>query len=205
LRVGILGGVFNPPHIGHLVCAQEALVRLRLDRVVLVPVGEAPHREVEDDPGAGARLEMCELAAGAAEWLAVSRIELDRPGPSFTADTLAELRIRRPEEDVVLILGGDEVAALPSWHEPERVLELATVAGVERQGGARRDILERISALRGSESVEFFDMPRVDVSSSLVRRRVAEGLPIRYLVPDAVADHIALRGLYRAPARAGTR
>lgn len=205
MRVGILGGVFNPPHIGHLICAQEAVVRLRLDRVVLVPVGEAPHREVEEDPGAGARLEMCELAAGAAEWLAVSRIELDRPGRSYTADTLAELHIRRPEDDVVLILGGDEVAALPSWHEPERVLELATVAGVERQGRARQDILERISLLRGAEGVEFFDMPRVDVSSSLVRRRVAEGLPIRYLVPDAVADHIAVRGLYRPPARAGAR
>jgi nicotinate-nucleotide adenylyltransferase len=205
LRVGILGGVFNPPHIGHLICAQEAATRLELERVVLVPVGEAPHREIEDDPGGEARLEMCELAAGAAEWLAVSRLELDRPGRSYTVDTLAELRIRRPEDEIVLILGGDEVAALSSWHEPERVLELATVAGVEREGRARQDVRERISGLRGAERVEFFDMPRVDVSSSLVRRRVAEGLPIRYLVPDAVADHIALRGLYRVPARAGTR
>ena len=130
-RVGILGGAFNPPHLGHLVCAQEAQVQLELDRVVLVPVGQAPHRTIADDPGAEARLEMAELAVEGDPSLSVSRIELDRPGPSYTADTLAALRERAPDDELTLILGGDQAAALPSWHEPERVLELA-------QGGRRR-------------------------------------------------------------------
>ena len=132
LRVGILGGAFNPPHLGHLVCAQEALVQLELDRVVLVPVGQAPHRELEDDPGAEARLEMVELAIAGDERFAVSRMELDREGPSYTADTLAAAARREsPDDELFLILGGDQAAALPSWHEPEQVLELA-------DGGGRR-------------------------------------------------------------------
>ncbi len=146
---------------------------------------------------------MCQRAAEDEGRLTVSRIEVDRPGRSYTADTLAEQRERSPHADIVLILGGDEAASLPTWHEPERVLELATVAAVGRTGRAREDIAERIAGLRGADRVEFFDMPRVDVSSTLVRRRVAEGLPIRYLVPNGVADYIAAESLYRTPAAVG--
>jgi len=197
--VGILGGTFNPPHIGHLICAQEALVKLRLDTVVWVPAGVPPHREVEDDPGAEARYEMCELAMSSDERFSLSRVELDREGPSYTADTLRAMRAEAAEGDeLFLLLGGDQAASLRSWHEPEEVLSLATIAVVERTGFARPAIGVQLSGLRGAERLVFFDMPRVDVSSSLVRRRVREGKPIRYLVTDKVANYIGAQSLYGA-------
>jgi nicotinate-nucleotide adenylyltransferase len=202
-RVGILGGAFNPPHLGHLVCAQEARVQLELDRVVLVPVGEAPHRVLEDDPGAEARLAMTELAAEGDASLSVSRIELDRPGPSYTADTLAALRERAPEDELTLILGGDQAAALPSWHQPERVLELATVAAVERADWAREQIVRSLAGLSRADRLQFVHMPLIEISSSDVRQRAALGRPLRYLVPDRVAAYIAEHGLYAVGERTG--
>jgi nicotinate-nucleotide adenylyltransferase len=195
-RVGILGGAFNPPHLGHLVCAQEARTQLELDRVVLVPVGEAPHRVLEEDPGPEARLALTELAVEGDPHLTVSRIELDRPGPSYTADTLAALRDAAPHAELTLVLGGDQAAALPAWHEPERVLELAEVAAVERVAWARDAIMRSLAGLAGAERLRFVDMPLIEISSSDLRRRAAAGLPLRYLVPDRVADLIAERGLY---------
>jgi nicotinate-nucleotide adenylyltransferase len=198
--VGILGGTFNPPHIGHLVCAQEAFVQLSLDTVVWVPAGVPPHREVEDDPGAEARFEMCELTVSSDERFSLSRVELEREGPSFTVDTLRELRSRSAEDELFLILGGDQAASLRAWHEPEEVLSLATIAVVERTGWPRPAIGVRLHGLRGAERIAYFDMPRVDVSSSMVRRRAREGKPIRYLVTDKVANFIGAQSLYGASA-----
>jgi nicotinate-nucleotide adenylyltransferase len=198
LRVGILGGAFNPPHVGHLVCAQEALVQLELEKVVFMPVGQAPHRELQDDPGADARLEMVELAVGDDARFATSRAELDRPGPSYTVDTLRDLGAKAPDDELFLILGGDQAAALPGWHEPEEVLSLATVAVVERTNWSRNAIGIKVGRLRGAERIRYLDMPIMQVSSSAIRRRVSEGLPIRYLVPDKVANHIGAKGLYGA-------
>jgi nicotinate-nucleotide adenylyltransferase len=198
LRVGILGGAFNPPHIGHLVCAQEALVQLELDKVVFVPVGQAPHRELPGDPGAETRLEMVELAIADDDRFASSRIEIDREGPSYTSDTLRELREKAPDDEPFLILGGDQAAALPQWHEPEQVLDLAQVAVVERSNWSRSAIWIKLGRLRGAERVRYLDMPIVQVSSSAIRRRVGEGLPIRYLAPDRVAGYIGSNGLYGA-------
>jgi nicotinate-nucleotide adenylyltransferase len=200
-RIGILGGTFNPPHVGHLVCAQEALDQLDLDRVVLMPVGFPPHKEVEDDPGAEHRLELCRIAVAKDERLAVSRLELDRPGPSYTADTLRVIHETAPGDDLTFIVGGDMARSLPTWREPEMVLSLATLAVAERAGARRDEIDERLAGLAGAADVRFFDMPRIDVSSSDIRRRVREGRPIRYLVPDDVARCIGARGLY-APAPA---
>jgi nicotinate-nucleotide adenylyltransferase len=197
MQIGVLGGTFNPPHIGHLVCAQEALEQLGLDAVVLVPAAVPPHKPLDDDPGAEHRFELCRLAAGNDERLRVSRIELDRPGPSYTVDTLRLMREYSPDNELTLIVGGDMAHSLPSWHEPEALLELATLAVAERAGAPRDDIAARLRTLRGGDRVEFFDMPRIDISSSLVRRRVATGRSIHYLVPDAVADYVAEHGLYR--------
>jgi nicotinate-nucleotide adenylyltransferase len=184
VRVGILGGAFNPPHIGHLVGAQETLIQLELDKVVFVPVGQAPHRGIEDDPGAEARLELVELAIAGDDRFTSSRIELDREGPSYTSDTLREMRSAAPEDELFLILGSDQAATLPTWHEPELVLSLATVAVVERVGWTRNAIGIKIARLKGSERVRYLDMPLIQVSSSAIRRRVAAGRPTRYLVPD---------------------
>jgi nicotinate-nucleotide adenylyltransferase len=199
LRIGILGGAFNPPHIGHLVCAQEALLQLELEKVVFMPVGKAPHRELEGDPGAEARLELVELAIADDSRFEVSRLEIERSGPSYTSDTLRTLREESPDDELFLILGGDQAAALASWHEPEEVLALAQLAVVERTNWSRNAIGITIGRLKGAERIRYIDMPIIQVSSSVVRRRVAAGLPVRYLVPDTVASYIAEHGLYGAP------
>jgi nicotinate-nucleotide adenylyltransferase len=204
MRVAILGGTFNPPHLAHLLCASEAADQLGLDRVILMPVFAPPHKEAPEDPGPEVRLELCELAAAADERLEVSRLEIDRGGASYTVDTLHELHARHPEHELTFIVGGDMAVSLPTWKEPRTVLELATLAIAERSGALRRDVTERLTAEYGddvSERLTFFDMPRMDISSSEVRRRVAAGRTIRYLVPRLVAHHIAERGLY---ARAGS-
>jgi nicotinate-nucleotide adenylyltransferase len=198
-RVGILGGTFNPPHLAHLVCASEAASQLQLDRVLLTPVALAPHKDTADvDPGPEARLRLCRLAVQGDERLDVCDMEIRRGGPSYTVDTLRELHARTPEDDLTFILGGDIALGLPSWHEPEAVLALATLAVAERSGAERRDVAGRLTeSFPGLEPPRFFDMPRLDISSSQIRRRIAQGRSIRYLVPDPVAEHIARERLYR--------
>jgi nicotinate-nucleotide adenylyltransferase len=197
-RVGLLGGTFNPPHVGHLVCAEEARTALALDQVLLLPVHTPPHKEMQADPGAEVRLELCRLAVGEAPGIDVSAHEIERGGRSYTVDTLRALHDDRPEDELIFIAGADQAAGLPGWREPAAVLELAELAVAEREAIHRDDVLDELYGLPGvPERVHFFSMPRIDISSSLVRRRVAEGLPIRWLVPDAVERAIAERGLYR--------
>jgi nicotinate-nucleotide adenylyltransferase len=196
VRVGLLGGTFNPPHIGHLVIASQALAMLELDRVLFVPVHEPPHKAIEADPGVEHRVAMCRLAVAEEEHVDVSLVEVEVPGPSFTVDTLSRLHDRCPGDQLTFIVGGDMALSLPAWREPAAILSLASLGVAEREGVARADITERLADL-DIENVRFFDMPRIDVSSSLIRRYVAAGRPIRYLVPDPVADYIRREGLYR--------
>ena len=203
-RVGILGGAFNPPHIGHLICAQEATTQLELDTVEFVPTARPPHREIEQDPGADTRLEMCEIAVADDDRFSASRIELDREGPSYTSDTLRQLHETRPDDELFLLLGADQAERLPTWHEPDAVLELATVCAVERVGYSRNAIVIKLARLKGAERLRFLEMPVIQVSSSSVRRRVARGRPIRYLVPNAVAEYIEEKGLYGTAAAVGS-
>ena len=197
MRIGILGGTFNPPHLGHLAMAQEAHIQLGLDKVVLMPVFLPPHKALTDDPGPEARYELCRLATAKDERFEVSRLELDRGGPSYTVDTLREIHAGSPGDDLTFIVGGDVAQGLPLWREPEALLDLATIAVAEREGIRRQDIAERVAAVPGSGRLVFFDFPRMDISSSSIRRRVREGRPIRYLVPDDVARVIGARGYYR--------
>jgi nicotinate-nucleotide adenylyltransferase len=197
-RIGLLGGTFNPPHLGHLVCAQEAHAALGLDRVLLVPVHTPPHKEADGDPGVEVRVELCQLAAAGDERLGVSRVEADVPGRSFTVDTLRLLHSQRPQDELTFIVGGDMAHSLPAWREPEAILELAELAVAEREEVRRAHIGERLAGLRGvPDRIRFFDMPRLDISSSLIRRRVAERQPIRYLVPEPVGAAIERTGMYR--------
>jgi nicotinate-nucleotide adenylyltransferase len=197
LKVGLLGGTFNPPHLGHLVMAQEAHARLGLDRVVFMPVYSPPHKVVESEPGVDQRVALCERAVAGDPRFVVSRLEADRPGRSYTVDTLRGLHESSPEDELTFIMGGDMAYSLPTWHEPEAVLSLATLGVAERDGVARADITEHLAGLAGADCIRFFDMPRLDISSSLIRRRAAAGQPLRYLVPDAVAEYIVSEGLYR--------
>jgi nicotinate-nucleotide adenylyltransferase len=198
-RVGILGGTFNPPHIGHLSVARAAREQLQLARVVLVPARTPPHKAIECEPGPEHRYEMCRLTAAADERIEISRVELDREGTSYTVDTLRLLHEQAPDDELTLIVGSDMAVDLPRWRDPEVILGLASLAVAARAGAERETVRHRLAALRGAERVAFLDMEEVDVSSSLVRERVAHGLEIKDLVADGVAEYIEDHGLYRKP------
>ncbi len=193
----MLGGAFNPPHTGHLLLAQEARWALELSEMVLMATGEAPHKEIEDDPGAEVRLEMTRLAAATSDGVEASDLEVERDGPSYTHETLEVLAEQNPGREIWFVLGADMAAGLGSWKNPERVVELARLAVVPRPGvgmGAVTSSLERLGA---AERAEVLDMPLCGVSSTLIRERAAAGRPLRHLVPDPVVELIAERGLYR--------
>lgn len=197
-RVGILGGTFNPPHIGHLACAEWAREQLGLDKVTLMVAGSPPHKEMPEDPGAEHRLAMCRLVADLSAGLCASELELRRAGPSYTITTLRQVHAQRPGDELTLIVGGDMATSLPTWEEPEAILELARLAVAERAGVRREAVLEQLRTLPGGEQATFLDMPELDVSSSMVRDAVRAGRPIRHLVPDQVADYIEQRRIYTA-------
>ncbi len=202
----MLGSAFNPPHVGHLELAQEAHAQLGLAEVVLVPTGHAPHKKIESDPGAVVRVQMTRLAVDGDERMSVSELETERDEPSFMYRTLELLAEQHPDQELVLVLGADAAAGLESWRSPGRILALARVGIAGRPGVDPSEIAAVLGRLAGEDRAEPIEMPAIDVSSSMVRARVAEGRPIRYLVPDAVAGLIAERGLYRGshgrPARA---
>jgi nicotinate-nucleotide adenylyltransferase len=195
-RVGILGGTFNPPHLAHLVCAQEAFQQLELDRVLLIPTLTPPHKVLHDDPGPAHRLELCRLAARDDDRFEVSSLELDRDGLSYTVDTLEELHATIKDSELYLIVGGDIATGLPDWREPERVLELATLAVADREGTPRSAIELALDRVPGGEHVRFFSMPHIGISSTLVRRHLQGGHSVRYLIPDQVIEYIERHGLY---------
>lgn len=194
--LGILGGTFNPPHLGHLLCADAALDQLGLERVLLVPVCSPPHKAITADPGPEVRLRLCELAAAGDDRLGVSDLEVGRGGTSYTVDTLRRLALDAPEERLTLIVGGDVAQGLESWRDPRDVLSLARLAVAEREGVRRADVLERLRSLEAAERMDFLDVVRFDVSSSAIRRRVAAGRSIRHLVPEGVRVEIEAAGLY---------
>lgn len=203
MRVGVLGGTFNPPHLAHLLCASEAADQLRLDRVLFVPAFEPPHKEVAGGATPEERAELCDLAVADDPRLEVSRVELERGGRSYTVDTLRALQATHSDTELTFIVGGDMALTLPTWHEPRELLGLARLAVAERSGVGRQDIVDRLRAALGpvEDRIDFFAMPRLDLSSSEIRRRLAEGRSVRYLVPAAVASHIAAQGLYREGGR----
>jgi nicotinate-nucleotide adenylyltransferase len=162
-----------------------------------MPVGDAPHKAIERDPGREARFELCRLAVLDEPEFEVSRYEVDKQGPCYTVETLATLREQDAERELVLIIGGDQAVWLPEWREPERVLKLAEVAVAERDEARRADVTRSLEGMPGADRVRFFDMPGIDISSTLVRDRVTLGLPFSHLVPARVAERIARTGLYQ--------
>ena len=190
----MLGSAFNPPHLGHLVLAQEARWQLGLERVLLMPTGVAPHKSIAEDPGSEVRAEMARLAAGTADGIESSDLELRREGPSYTYATLETLREEAPDAELVWLMGADAALALESWERPERVVELARLAIAPRAEVMRAD-LDEVLARIGARTVAI-EMPTIGVSSSGVRARVRAGRPIRHLVPAPVVELIEGRGLY---------
>jgi nicotinate-nucleotide adenylyltransferase len=195
--VGILGGTFDPIHHGHLAIAEEAREELGLERVLLVPAASPPHKPGRAVTAAADRLAMVELAIAGNPWFAVSSIEVERGGASYTVETLDAL-CAAGVVDPWFILSVEALAGLPSWREPARILELAQLAVVPRAGSEALDLAWVAARFPGRETrVRFLGGPLLPISGSVVRRRAAAGRSVRYLVPDTVAAYIADRGLYR--------
>jgi nicotinate-nucleotide adenylyltransferase len=162
-----------------------------------MPAGRPPHKpSLKGDPGPGHRLALCRRAVGDDLRFDVSDLEVRREGPSYTVDTLQELTSLMPDSELFLIVGGDVAAGLPSWHEPERVLSLATLAVARRRGTTQASIDQALAGLRGGDRAEFFRMPRIGISSTEIRQRVQLQQPTKYLVPEPVASYIDQHRLY---------
>jgi nicotinate-nucleotide adenylyltransferase len=191
VRRGVLGGTFDPIHLGHLRAAENAREALGLDEVLFVPSGNPPHRGLPLSSGLD-RFAMVALATALHPAWVASDVEVARDGPSYTADTLSVLKERRPEDALFLIVGSDTFPEMATWRDPARIFALCTVAVAERPGA--RDAAPPAAA---QVRVERVSGPGLAISATEVRRRVQEGKSVRYLVPDAVADYIVKRGLYR--------
>ena len=192
-RVGLLGGAFDPIHNGHMAIARRSLEQFRLSRIVLIPTGEAPRVDCKVLSSREDRFNMAQVAASAEERVSVSRLEIDRPGPSYTIDTLRAIKDDCPE-GICFIVGADRLSQIESWREPEAILALTPIIAAPRG-----DVPDRMfdAAPFDEASVFLLDMPRVDISSTFVRRRVLEGTPISEWVPAPVAEYIEEHGLYR--------
>ena len=197
-KIGVFGGTFDPVHVGHLIAAEEARVSLSLDEVVFVPAGRPWFKEGRPLTGAGHRLAMVELAVAGNAHFRVWDVEVRRPGPSYTVDTLEELRGGLGEEaELYLIVGADVLPELSRWQRPDRVVEMATIVGMRRPGAGEIDLdqLDGVSPEARSRTL-LLDGPRIEVSGADLRRRVADGEPIRYMVPAAVERYIREHRLY---------
>lgn len=202
-RIGILGGTFDPPHVGHLWLATLAADALELDRVLFMPAAQPPHKRGRRLTSAAERLLMTRLAIAGDPLLGLSAIEMERPGPSFTVDSVEELRRAHPGARLYLLMAADALAGIGTWREPDRLLSLVEWAVGQRPGSPwpeRDDLRRRFGA--AATRIHLLEGPSLDVSASEIRRRVAAGRAIRYLVPRAVEELIAERGLYRRHERA---
>ena len=193
-RVGFLGGTFDPPHLGHVELARTALRSLGLERLVVMVVGEAPHKHVATD--AETRLRLAQAAFGGLAHTEVSRHELDRPGPSYTVETARW--VAAEHADPVWIVGADEFAGFPTWRDPDGVLEHVRLAVATRPGYDRAALDDVRAGIRRPDRVEFFDLQPMPIASREIRELVARSEPIGDLVPQDVASLIAELGLYRS-------
>ncbi|HST54522.1 MAG TPA: nicotinate-nucleotide adenylyltransferase [Solirubrobacteraceae bacterium] len=197
--LGILGGTFNPPHVGHLAAATHARAQLGLEHVLLMPAHSAPHKRGGGDPGPHHRLAMCRLMTDDAAGLAVCELEVERGGASYTVDTLRAMRTVHPNTPLTFIVGADIALTLPTWRAPAELLGLVRLAVAGREGARAAQVRRELAPLRPAAEVEFLDMPDVNVSSSMVRARVARAQPTDGLLTPAVAAYIDEHGLYREP------
>lgn len=198
-RVGMLGGTFDPIHYGHLTIAEDCWAQLDLDEVLFVPAGGPPHKQGRAVSPARDRLAMVELAIADNPHFQLSRIDVERPGLSYSVDTVRTLQARLgPETRIFFIVGADSLADLPRWREPERLAGLCQIVAVNRPGYPMLNLAALEAAIPDARRrIIQLTTPGVDVSATQLRQRVAEGRPIRYLVPDAVRAYVQEHHLYR--------
>lgn len=203
MRVGIFGGTFDPIHTGHLILAEQGREQGRLDEVWFVPAAHPPHKDAPALTRFEQRVEMLALAVAGNRAFRIDELEKERPGPSYTADTLAELRRRHPAHEFLLLIGSDTLLDLPHWHQPLRVLEQAGLLVMTRPGSAVPTAEELRTRLHAPASLplrlEVVETPQIDISSRDLRRRAAAGRSLRYFLPRAVECYIHDKRLYRLP------
>ncbi|HKP52837.1 MAG TPA: nicotinate-nucleotide adenylyltransferase [Chloroflexia bacterium] len=199
-RIGVLGGSFDPIHMAHLIMAESVREALSLDTVLFVPVREQPLKQGRQVSPVEHRIAMVELAIEENPHFALSRVDVDRPGPSYTVDTLQQLRQKLGETEKValwFIIGADSLVTLPRWRDPAGILAQARLA-VVRRPGVTPDLTHLESLLpRLPAHIDWVDAPLMDISATDLRRRIADGLSIRYRVPGAVMEYIEREGLYK--------
>jgi nicotinate-nucleotide adenylyltransferase len=199
VNLGVLGGTFDPVHRGHLMMAEEARRELDLAEVLMVPAGRPMSKTGHRVTAARHRLAMLRLALrpAARPWLKLSTVEIERPGPSYTVDTIAALKASNTGDDIYFILGWDSLEQIPTWREPDRLVSLCRLAAVPRPGQARPNLAALERAVPGiSRRIVFVERPCVDISASDIRERVGRGEPIGELVPNGVAAYIEKHNLY---------
>jgi nicotinate-nucleotide adenylyltransferase len=200
MRVGVFGGTFDPVHLGHLILAEQCREQGRLDQVLFVPAARPPHKR-DGLTRFDQRVEMLELALAGNPAFRVETLERDREGPSYSADTLAELHRLHPGEEFFFLIGSDTLAELHTWHQPERIVEHATLLVMPRPGSpvlGTEEVRQRLGPEAGPVRLEVVEAPLwISISSTDLRRRSAEGRSLRYLVPRAVECYIAERKLYQ--------
>lgn len=201
MRLGILGGSFNPVHYGHLLLAESAREQLALDEVWLIPAAVSPFKVGQEQAPAKARLEMLELALAGSEHLRASSLEIDRGGISYTVETLAEIARQQPAAKLFLLMGADALRDFPNWREPARICELATPAVVRRGGAPDPDFSSLVSLVFPERRSEIrsaqVQMPLIELSSTELRARAAAGHSLRYRTPRAVEKYIETHRLYQ--------
>ena len=197
-KIGVIGGTFDPIHYGHLAAAEEARVRMSLERVLFVVAGVPPHKLGEEVTPVEHRLAMVSLAIASNSHFAISKVDVERPGPCYTVDTISILQEQWGQEtEIYFIMGLDSLVELPTWHEPQRLPQLCRLVAVRRPG-IEIDMARLEASLPGTSSrVEIIDMPGMDISSSELQQRVREGLPIKYQVPEQVERYINDHELYK--------
>ena len=198
MNIGVLGGTFDPIHVGHLALAEEVRDRLELAEVLFVPAGQPYLKASTPISAAEHRLQIVRLAIAGRSYFTLSTMEIERTGPTYTVDTIAELKSRLDDEDeLYFILGWDTLDELPKWHEPGRLISLCRLVAVPRVGCPVPDLGSLDKAIPGlSGRVIMLDKPEIGISASVIRERVARGLSIKHLVPEAVAKYIREQGLY---------
>ena len=193
--LGLIGGTFDPPHIGHLLLAETALTALTLDQVVFIPVGQPTHKTAMT--AAAHRLAMTRAAVISDERFAVDTIDIERPPPHYTVDLVPLLKEQWPDQPLTLILGGDSIADLPSWHRPEVLLASITIAGLERPGHPINwpALEEEFPQIR--QQITLFEGPSIFASSTALREKLSQGDCSRYLLPAGVREYISRHNLYQ--------
>jgi len=202
MRIGIYGGTFDPPHLGHLILADEARNQLKIDRLLWVLAALPPHKQQQGVSPLSQRLELVRAAIASEPCFELSTVDIDRPGPHYALDTVRIISEQFPGEEIINIIGGDSLRDLPNWHMPQQLIRACTWIGVMRRPDDNINLSALEKTLPGiSAKALFLDIPRLEISSSQIRLRIAEGRPFRYYLPVPVFDLVVQRGYYRAQER----